>query len=74
MTLTKRIRDAYYWRRWNYKRGNALEFILAGATALQIGTATLMIRETKKLLQAFQSGVKHGVKRISELIGGAHDG
>ena len=58
------------------KAEDALEFILAGATALQIGTATFDDpRACKKIITGISEWCKkHGVKRISELIGGAHDG
>ena len=57
------------------KAEDALEFILAGATALQIGTATFDDpRACKKIITGISEWCKkHGVKRISELIGGAHD-
>ncbi len=54
---------------------DALEFILAGATGLQVGTATFGDpRACKKVISGISNWCKkHGVERVSELIGGAHD-
>ena len=54
---------------------DALEFILAGATGLQIGTATFKDpRICKKVITGLSKWCEsHEVKRISDLIGGAHD-
>ena len=54
---------------------DALEFILAGATGLQIGTATFKDpRICKKVITGLSRWCEsHGVNRISDLIGGAHD-
>ncbi|MDP6964628.1 MAG: dihydroorotate dehydrogenase [Acidimicrobiales bacterium] len=54
---------------------DALEFILAGATGLQIGTATFKDpRICKKVIAGLSRWCEsHAVNRISDLIGGAHD-
>jgi len=54
---------------------DALEFILAGATGLQIGTATFKDpRICKKVIAGLSRWCEsHEVDRISDLIGGAHD-
>jgi len=54
---------------------DALEFILAGATGLQIGTATFKDpRICKKVIAGLSRWCEsHEVNRISDLIGGAHD-
>jgi len=53
---------------------DALEFILAGATGLQIGTATFKDpRICKKVIAGLSRWCEsHEVNRISDLIGGAH--
>ena len=53
---------------------DALEFMLAGATAVEIGTATFKDpRATKKILSGVSRWCeKQDVKKISELIGAAH--
>ena len=53
---------------------DALEVILAGATGLQIGTATFKDpRICKKVIAGLSRWCEsHEVKRISDLIGGAH--
>ena len=54
---------------------DALEFILAGATGLQIGTAIFRDpRICKKVIEGLSKWCeRHEVKKISDLIGGAHD-
>ena len=54
---------------------DALEFILAGATGLQIGTAIFKDpRICKKVITGLSRWCdSHEVNRISDLIGGAHD-
>ena len=54
---------------------DALEFILAGATGLQIGTAIFRDpRICKKVIEGLSKWCElNKVKKISDLIGGAHD-
>lgn len=52
----------------------AIEFLLAGATAVQVGTASFADpRSTEKVLAGLGRWCKsHGVNQISDLIGAAH--
>ena len=54
---------------------DALEFILEGATGLQIGTAIFRDpRICKKVIEGLSKWCElNKVKKISDLIGGAHD-
>ena len=58
-----------------YSAEDALEFILAGATGLQIGTAIFRDpRICKKVIAGLSKWCeRHEVQKISDLIGGAHD-
>ncbi len=53
---------------------DAVEFLLAGASAVQVGTATFADpRAVERVLDELTSWcVQHGVATVSELIGGAH--
>ncbi len=54
---------------------DVVEFLLAGASAVQVGTATFADpRAPRKILNDFEKWCdRHGVQSVSELIGGAHD-
>jgi len=55
---------------------DALEFILAGASAVQIGTATFLSANSMiQIIQGLQAYCeRHGVERISDLIGALRTG
>ena len=51
---------------------DAIEFILAGATAIQVGTANFIDPQTTiKIIQGIdQYLLRHNIQSVSELIGG----
>jgi dihydroorotate dehydrogenase (NAD+) catalytic subunit len=51
-----------------------VEFLLAGASAVQVGTATFADpRSVERVLDELASWcAQHGVATVTELIGGAH--
>ena len=53
---------------------DALEFIIAGASAVQVGTANFVDPFIwSKLLDGFADyGARHGVERLADLVGAAH--
>jgi dihydroorotate dehydrogenase (NAD+) catalytic subunit len=53
---------------------DALEFIIAGASAVQVGTANFVDPFIwSKLLDGFANyGARHGVERLADLVGAAH--
>src|SRR5215218_1991202 len=53
---------------------DALEFIIAGASAVQVGTANFVDPFIwRKLLDGLQDyGARHGVARVTDLVGAAH--
>ena len=53
---------------------DALEFMIAGATAVQVGTATFADpRNVARISSGMESWCRRqGVRRVSELTGGAH--
>ncbi len=54
---------------------DVVEFLLAGASAVEVGTATFADpRAPERILDEFGRWCRrHGVRRVSELIGGAHE-
>ncbi len=54
---------------------DAVEFLLAGASAIQVGTASFADpRAPEQVLDGLAEwGAKHGIMRVDELIGGAHE-
>ena len=49
---------------------DALEFILAGATAIQVGTANFRSKVTIKIIKGIEDYLnKHNIQSIRELIG-----
>ncbi|MEM9466284.1 MAG: dihydroorotate dehydrogenase [Actinomycetota bacterium] len=54
---------------------DVVEFLLAGASAVEVGTATFADpRAPRRILAEFEQWCdRHGVRTVSELIGGAHD-
>jgi dihydroorotate dehydrogenase (NAD+) catalytic subunit len=55
---------------------DALEFILAGATAVAVGTATFVApRACLEVIAGLAAyGERHGVARVGDLVGAAHRG
>lgn len=55
---------------------DVLEFMLAGATAVEVGAANLADPYAcKKIIESLPAVMeKYGVRRLNELIGGAHNG
>jgi dihydroorotate dehydrogenase (NAD+) catalytic subunit len=53
----------------------AVELLLAGATAVQVGTATFAEPRAARLVldELVEWCAAHDVRKISDLIGGAHD-
>jgi dihydroorotate dehydrogenase (NAD+) catalytic subunit len=53
---------------------DALEFIIAGASAVQVGTANFVDPFIwRKLLDGLQEyGTRHGIARVADLVGAAH--
>jgi dihydroorotate dehydrogenase (NAD+) catalytic subunit len=53
---------------------DALEFIIAGASAVQVGTANFVDPFIwRKLLDGLQEyGARHGIARLADLVGAAH--
>lgn len=54
---------------------DVVEFLLAGASAVEVGTATFADpRAPRRILGEFEQWCqRHGVESVAELIGGAHD-
>jgi dihydroorotate dehydrogenase (NAD+) catalytic subunit len=54
---------------------DVVEFLLAGASAVEVGTATFADpRAPRRILAEFEKWCeRHGVEAVTELIGGAHD-
>ena len=54
---------------------DVVEFLLAGASAVEVGTATFADpRAPRRILSEFEQWCqRHGVESVAELIGGAHD-
>ena len=53
---------------------HAMEFLLAGANAVQVGTATFADPRApaRVLVELREWCARHGVERVDELIGAAH--
>ncbi len=58
-----------------YKAEDAVEFLMAGANAVQVGTASFLDpRAANKIVQQLERWcAKHKVQRVSELVGVIHD-
>jgi dihydroorotate dehydrogenase (NAD+) catalytic subunit len=75
-TCTPLPRSAHRRRGRRHRRRHGRELLLAGASAVQVGTATLADpRAPARVLADLVDWCRcHGVARVADLVGGAHGG